>query len=115
MQIRFMTSLLGPGFLLCALLFFLGPGRIADRYTESTPSVGQRLPENPRFASERNFFRYTSTKNQLSRDEVARRLVSRFGISVDAIFNANTQREAQVLKPDVDNHIRIPLTQKQNP
>ncbi len=110
-----MATFLGLALSICALLFFLGPSQVAGRHAEATPSQGQRLPENPHFASERNFFRYTSTKNQLSRADVAKRLASRFGISIEAIFNANSQREAQVLKPDADNNIRIPLTQKQSP
>lgn len=87
-----------------------GPTVISNKPGEIRVASGRATVTGSNLSGERNFIRYTLRQDEtpLSR-KAAKRMADGFGVSVDAIFNANPgQREKDVMKTD-SNQVRIPL------
>lgn len=96
--------------IIISILIYSGPMQITTKPDQMRVVLGQVFAKRTKFNAQRNFINYTIKPGQLSLPRpVIENLGRRFGVSVDAIFNANDQRGKPSLDVKDSSHIRIPL------
>lgn len=104
------TAFLISSLILIACLITQGPTRISDKPNVGHIANGSPITRKANFAAERNFVYYKVQSGQTPLQHTAvERLARKFGISSDALYNANNQRGKSSLDIDSLNRVRIPL------
>jgi hypothetical protein len=96
--------------IIISILIYLGPMQVSVKPYQLHVVPGQVFDKRSKFNAQRNFINYKTKPEQSSLPRPAvESLGKRFGVSVEAIFNANNQRGKQSLDVKDSLSIRIPL------
>lgn len=110
-----LMQLIGLIWLVVVLLSAVISGANVITQRPGTPQavVGRTLNRDAKFSEARSFITYkvsAAPKSDSSFDPEP--IARRFGISADAIRNANNQRDVVRIAPDINNQIKIPLVRR---